>query len=445
MDKLLAARVRELLRTRFVRDLSFAQAAQIAGLAFAFATSILLVRHLGEDGYRDYALGIALFLLLRIPCDPGLDGTVIPRLAEAASARDRRAAGHAVAYFTILDLAGALVLPVLAYFAAAPVARWLGYAPVVGDLARILSLVGVAELAFRLATVASQGLREFKSYAILSTASQVARFLLVLSGVLAGCWLTGMSWIYVGGAAAGSFCGTLAWRALARRNADRMPGLLESLGTWKEVPFARHLRSGLAIWVAKNVPTLYELYPILLLGVFHPGDVTRYKIVFGLVSLPAVLLGPISQNTTVKLASEYGRRDRAAFERAFYKITLGSLGVSAALTLAFALASPLLLLAYGREYLTSLPLLLVMAIHPLTAGLGVAVAPFFRTIDRMGRLNALSTPIATVLLAAGFFLIREHGAWGAAILLVALRLALRAAGFLAAVRVLRSGKAIPAA
>lgn len=439
----LTDRIRELLRTRFVRDLSFAQAAQVAGLALAFATGVLLVRHLGDDGFRDYTLGIALFLLLRIPCDPGLDGTVIPRLAEAASAGDRRGAGHAVAYHAILCFAGALALPVLAYFAAPSVAKGLDYAPVVADLARILSLVGLAELAFRLAAVASQGLREFKSYAILSTASQVARFLLVLSGVLAGLWLVGMTWIYVAGAAAGSFLGIFAWRSLARKSADRMPGFPESLGAWKEVPFARHLRSGFAISIAKNVPTLYELYPILLLGAFHPGEVTRYKIVFGLVSLPAVLLGPISQSATVKLASEYGRRDAPGFERAFYKITFGSLGVSAALTLVFALVSPLLLLAYGREYLASLPLLLVMAMHPLSAGLGVATAPFFRTIDRMGKLNALSTPIATALLAAGFFLIREHGAWGAAVLLVALRLALRAAGFLAAVRVLRSGKAVP--
>ena len=120
-----------------------------------------------------------------------------------------------------------------------------------------------------------------------------------------------------------------------------------------------------------------------------------------------------------------------------------SLAISAGTTILFALAAPLLIRLYPEEFASSLPLFYLMAAHPLLAGLGVALGPFFRTVDRVGTSTAVQLPVAAVLLPAGWFAIEAHGAWGAAVTTVALRVILRGTALTTAMVLLRRGKIFP--
>lgn len=440
----LAGRIRELVGKRFVRDVLHVQTARLVGLGLAFASSVVLVRHLGRDDYNVYALGAAVAALLRLAADFGAEGTILPRLVEARTRDDEPAARRAMAYYLTVVGAMALWLPVATALAAGPLVERLygehgpGTRRTIVELAWILSAVGVVELGYRLASLRTQAHRRFDRYALLDVGQNLARLVLVAGGALLGLGVLGMTWAQVATALAASLVGLAVARGLG-------PSIAASLSEVRQVPFGRHARTGFHVALAKGLPQFYDRFPLLVLGIGWLSDVGGYKILFGLIALPTGFLGPISQPTLVELSQAFGRRDEAAVRRAFFRISRVSLGISAVLTIGFCLVSPALLWLFGEEYLPLLPVLLFMALHPLTAGLGVAIGPFFRTVDRMALLNAINIPLAAAILIGGWFATDRFGIWGAAGTCVSLRLAIRTAGFATATVLLRRGGLVPPA
>src|SRR6185503_13475839 len=122
------------------------------------------------------------------------------------------------------------------------------------------------------------------------------------------------------------------------------------------LPLWPSTRFGLSIAFDKNLVSLYNLAPILVLARFVPEDeVGQLRVALSYMAIPAVLLTPISRLLMVdlpRLRVTAPSRVRLAFVR----LTLLSAGASAVLAVAFAAIGGLVIpLLYGNGYSGAAP------------------------------------------------------------------------------------------
>jgi len=203
------------------------------------------------------------------------------------------------------------------------------------------------------------------------------------------------------------------------------------------LPLWPSARFGLSIAFDKNLVSLYNLAPILLLAQFVPEDeVGQFRVALSFMAIPAVLLTPISRLLMVDLP----RLRVTAPERvrpAFVRLTLLSAGVSAALAVSFAAVSWLAIpLLYGAEYRGAAPLTLALLLDAATLGLGIAAGPIFRTYDRTDLPIRTSIAILFVGLPATYVLAGSAGTFGAALAYGAMILASRLVSYVQCLRII---------
>jgi O-antigen/teichoic acid export membrane protein len=422
----------------FLRAASILQVGALGLTAIGFAASVLLARVLGPTGYGTYSLvmsaGTTIGLLRRL----GQDYAATTRVAEGHAAGDGRKVRDALVFYVFLSvLTSIVVLP-----PAILLAPWIGEQLFgVGEMGPLLQLYlvqGFWAVVPGWTVIALQASRRMAALVSFENVTTLLGSLLPVAFAVAGLGVLGVFW---GQVAAGLIAVAVALVVYGRlRSADPLfPSVRELLASVRGpgIPVWRETRFGLSIAADKNLVSLFNLAPILLLGlVAAEAEVGQLRVAFSYMAIPAVLLSPISRLLMVdlpKLRVEAPERLRAFFVR----VTLVGGLASALLAAPFALGAWLILpLLYGAEFAAAAALTAVLLLDAATLGLGIAAGPIFRTYDRTDLPIRASVVILLLGLPTAYLIVQSWGALGAALAYAGMILASRIVSYVQCLRII---------
>jgi O-antigen/teichoic acid export membrane protein len=437
----LAARISRLGGPFFGVHLLKLQVGSLGLTAISFVASVLLARILGPSLYGAYTLvmsaGTTIGLLRRL----GQDYAATTQLAEGHGTGDRNKVRDALIFYVFMSVATSVVVLPPAILLA-PWLATLSFGPGGdNDLTTPLQLYlvqGFWAVIPGWTVIALQASRRMGQLVVLENASSLATAILPVTFALAGFGLLGVFTGQVGASLLAVGIGVILYRRLLAEDA-----LLPSFGALARgiirpgIPLWPSTRFGLSIAFDKNLVSLYNLAPILLLAQFVPDDqVGQLRVALSYMAIPAVLLTPISRLLMVDLP----RLRVTAPEQvrpAFVRITLLGAAVSAALAVPFAaiawLAIPLL---YGSAYGDAPALTLALLLDAASLGLGIAAGPIFRTYNRTDLPIRTSIVVLALGIPATYLLAGWAGPLGAALAYGAMILASRLVSYVQCLRLI---------
>jgi O-antigen/teichoic acid export membrane protein len=414
------------------------QAGSLGLTAISFVASVLLARTLGPATYGAYTLvmsaGTTIGLLRRL----GQDYAATTQLAEGHGIGDRRKVRDALVFYVFMSVAtSVVVLPPAILLAPWIVQVFLGNA----DLATALQLYlvqGFWAVIPGWTVIALQASRRMGQLVVLENAASLANAILPVGLAVAGFGLLG---VFTGQVLASLLAVGVGFVLYRRLVADDpvFPSIGElARGTIHPgIPLWPSTRFGLSIALDKNLVSLYNLAPILLLAQFVAEDeVGQFRVALSYMAIPAVLLTPVSRLLMVDLP----RLRVTAPERvrpAFLRLTLLSAAASAALALPFAAVSWLAIpWLYGEAFGSASALTFALLLDAATIGLGIAAGPIFRTYDRTDLPIRTSIVILAIGLPATYLLAGAAGPLGAALAYGTMILASRLVSYVQCLRII---------
>ena len=434
----LASLARGLGGESFGRAVATLQIGSLGLTAISFVSSVLLARTLGPSSYGVYTLvmsaGTTIGLLRRL----GQDYAATTRLAEGHGIGDRRKVRDALVFYVFMSvLTSVVVLP-----PAMLLAPWIGQR-FFDDASLALPLQlylvqGFWAVVPGWVVIALQASRRMGQLVTLENSTNLLASLLPVAFVLAGFGVLGVFTGQIVASLIAVGIGYWMYRRLVREDA-LFPSISEiARGIPRPgIPLWQSTRFGLSIAFDKNLVSLYNLAPILLLATFVPDDqVGHLRVAMSYMAIPAVLLTPISRLLMVDLPR---RRvtNPADVRPAFRRITLLGAAASLVVALGFAAVSWLAIpLLYGEAYRDAVPLALVLLLDAGTLGLGIAAGPIFRTYDRTDLPIRTSIVILVIGLPATYLLAEAYGPLGAALAYVGMVVSSRLVSYVQCLRII---------
>ncbi len=422
----------------FLSSLLKLQVGSLGLTAISFVASVLLARTLGPAAYGAYTLvmsaGTTIGLLRRL----GQDYTATTQLAEGHGLKDRRRVRDALVFYVFMSVwTSVVVLP-----PAILLAPWLGEtffgSAEIGTPLRLYLVQGFWAVIPGWTVIALQASRRMGQLVVLENATSLAQAVLPVGFVLAGFGLVGVFMGQVLASLLAVGIGVVLYRRLVADD-PLFPGIGALLAGVVRPGIAlwQPTRIGLSIAFDKNLVSLYNLAPILLLAWFVPEDeVGQLRVALSYMAIPAVLLTPISRLLMVdlpRLRVTNPERVRPAFLR----LTLLGAAASAALALPFAGVSPFAIpLLYGEAYGAAPFLTAALLLDAATLGLGIAAGPIFRTYDRTDLPIRTSIVVLLIGLPATYYLASTLGPFGAALAYGAMILASRLVSYVQCLRII---------
>lgn len=422
----------------FLRALGVLQVGSLGVTASGFVASVVLARALGPAGYGTYSLvmsiGTTIGLLRRL----GQDYAATTHLAEGYAAGDRRASRDALGFYVFVSVVTSLlVLPT-----AILVAPWLGSrlfgSEELGFPLQLYLVQGFWAVVSGWTVIALQGSRRVGALVSFENATTIIGYVLPAALALVGLGVVGVFYGQVAASLIGCGLAIAVYYRLSGSDAllPRLDHLARAVvrpaaGLWRRVKF------GLSIAVDKNLVSVYNLAPLLLLGLFAPEtEVGQLRVALSYMAIPAVLLSPISRLLMVDLPQlrvESPRRVRAFFGRVTLLAGLASGVIAASFAFAGWLVVPWV---YGGAYAEATPLVWALLLDAGTLGLGVAAGPIFRTYNRTDLPIRASAAILLIGLPATVAAVGAWGAFGAALAYALMMVVSRTVSYVQCLRII---------
>lgn len=383
-------------------------AAAAAGTLLGLGSSVLAMRALGPAGFGVVAVATTYMTILWQFTGRGLEQAFVRLAVEAGQgANARRAAAFGAAMQIKLVLGGLLAAGGLA--AAGPAARYFLGADTPPGAMQIAALAALAASVAGQFTAAAQALERFGRFSGLQLLAALTRFCATGALVLAGMLTPALALLTLaGGYALAALTGWwLTPRELRSARADAAQ---------------RARLTGYARWlvVSSVIHLLYSrLDHLLLARLSGAAAVGVYGAAAQFIQVVDLLTGSL---LTVLLPRVCAAPDIAGLRRAAGTSLRLSALLAAPLLAAFPLARPVLTALLGAEFGACVPLLLTILPGALV---NVLTHPLQAVLHSRGRTHWLTTlDVAALALsvAAYYPAIHSHGALGAALVNLCMRL-----------------------
>lgn len=406
-------KIKSLSRINFIKDTAILQVSTILNSGLSILTSIILARLLLPDLYGQYSLIFALVGLVGMFMDIGVGYGTTTLLAEAYHEKNRQKIKNIITYFIQTTFLISLVIGGLAIIFTPRLADILYHNQKIGQLARLIILALIVGNFFNLLDIILQVIRKIKSLALLENFNKLAYFVFPVTLVLLHLSLVGVVFGHFLAATLFFFISLFIYRTLARR-VELLPSLREIFGNFFQFKTGYYLKFGILIAVDKNLSKLYTLIPLTLLGMFAATkDVGFFKIAYSYMSIPLVILGPVSRLLMVQLPKDRVN-DIARLNYNFRKVTLYTGLLAALLVVPFIVLAPFLVkLFYGASYRPVTGLTTILALYTIANGFAVGVSPIFRTLHKMKLGIKLHCLILFFTTPVVYYLIKNYKALGA--------------------------------
>jgi O-antigen/teichoic acid export membrane protein len=390
------SRFRDFIKISFVRDVGILQVGNLFSVFFGIVGSIILARLLHPELYGFYALIFAFIGLIGVFMNWGGDYAGLTLLAEAYAKKDKREIKNVLTYFLKITLLAIGIIGILSIVLAPFLTEFLYHNGQIGSWARIVLLAGFLAIVYDMLIVVLQSSRKIKQLTILETFNKFLYTSLPIIFVLLGFGLLGVVWGYLVSAFIFLIFAIFIYSFLVKKD-KLLPSFKQIFSNFKKIKLKKYFNFGFLIAINKNLGILISLLPVMLLGFFTASyEVSYFKIAFGYITVPLMFLGPISRLLAVQLprSKTYGFK---LLRKHFYKTSLFSGLISALLVIPFIVFAPYLIrLFYGMEYISSIPLVYLLAIFSIISGFTVGIGSIYRTLDKMK--IAIITNISQIIL-----------------------------------------------
>jgi O-antigen/teichoic acid export membrane protein len=411
--------------------------------AISFVASVLLARTLGPALYGTYTLvmtaGTTIGLLRRL----GQDYAATTQLAEGHGIGDRRKVRDALVFYVFMSVATSVVVLPPAIVLAPWIGEQLFGSADLGAPLQLYLVQGFWAVIPGWTVIALQASRRMGQLVMMENLNSLAMAILPVGMALAGFGLLGVFTGQVLASVLAVGLGYVLYRRLLSED-PLFPRLGELIGGIARpgLPLWPATRFGLSIAFDKNLVSLYNLAPILVVASFVPEDeIGQLRVALSYMAIPAVLLTPISRLLMVDLPRlRVTAPDQV--RPSFLRITLLGAAASAALSISFvAVAGFVIPLLYGEGFRGASPITLALLLDAGSIGLGIAAGPIFRTYDRTDLPIITSIAILVIGLPATYLLSASAGPIGAALAYGGMILASRLVSYVQCLRIIPTSRA----
>lgn len=404
--------IRRISEHPFIRGTVMFQLGSVGAMLVQAVAGVILARLLGPAEFGRYAIVMSMAAVGSVLLGAGAADAMAPVLTRAHHSGDDRGVRDALLFVGKFVLATACVV-LLAGLAMPWVATHL-----YGD--RMLGWYGLAVLAASavstlLLTPTQLGLQvagRIGQLSLLTFADQTIRQAVVVGLAVAGLGVLGASYGHLFGAVVVMVLAGWFWERL-RATWAAAPSLR---ALWHEFPQSGKHYIAPTLWVLadRNLAMLYGAAPIAVAGLFlTTTDVSYFKIALGWVTLALSVLTPVSVLLNTELARLQVQQPQR-LRMQFVRITLGAIGLSTIVTLVAALiARPVFGLLYGVQYAAAVPLVYWLVPFGALFGLGIALGPMWRAINRVKVSIGINLVVLCVGSVLGAFALYSWGSLGA--------------------------------
>ncbi len=403
-------------RHRFVKNVATLQAGEFASSVVQGLAGILIARLLQPQLFGVYSLAFGLASLLVLIVSLGVQDAVTTIVGESYAREDRKATHDALLF--LAKMTGVIgILSVAAALGAPKLSALLYHNSAIGWYAGIVVLAAfISNTFYTFSTIALQVVNRIKAMSILGLVDQVIRSGFALFFVFIGFGLMGAVTGHLIGAGIVFVISAVIWERL-RREYPIFPSLRQFTQKVWDANLKKYFTFSAWIALDKNIANLYNILPILMVGVYVSSvEVTYFKISFAYVNLALSLMGPISTLLNVEFPRMRAGEPRR-MKHNFLKVSLYSLLLSLLLTAGALAVSPIALkILYGKAFLPGLKYVLGLFVYGAFLGIGVGLGPMWRAINKVKISIVINTVTLGIGIPAGLYLIRHFGVWGAIIM-----------------------------
>lgn len=401
--------------------------------------NVLVARYLGPDQFGRYAIAMSLAAVGSVMLGAGAADAVAPVVSRARHSGDEQGVRDTFLFLGKFVLISALVVSVVGLVLSTVAAHLYGDSAVGWFAFMVLAAAAISTVLFTPTQLGLQVFERIGSLSALTFADQAIRQGLVVGFVIGGLGVAGAASGHLIGAAVVVVISAVVWHLL-RVGGASVPSITDF---WTARPHdgRRHIASTLWVLLDRNLAMLYGAAPVAIAGVFlATSDVSYFKVAVGWVTLALSVLGPVSVLLNTELARiQVQQPERLG--RQFVRVTLAAIGASSIVTLGAALiARPVFFLLYGADYLPAVPLVYWLMPFGMLFGLGVALGPMWRAMNKVRVSIVINCIVLGVGLPLGIVALRWWGAIGAVMMVTAWYTASHAVSFLYLLRALKRGR-----
>jgi len=377
------SKFKDFIKISFIKDVGILEVSKFFSIFLSIISSVVLARLLHPELYGLYGLVFAFVGLIGIFTDWGASYASLTLLAKKYTEKNKKEIKNILVYFIKVVFWSISTIGILALIFSPFFTKIIYDNNQIGNWARIILLAVFINIFYNLLIIILQSIRRIKQLAILEVFNKFVYVLLSIGFVFFGLGLTGLVWAHLLSSFIFLILSFFIYQHLSKKD-DFLPSVKKIFLNLKEVKIKKYFNFGFLIAVDKNLGRLVHLLPIIFLGFFAlSSEVGYFKIAFAYITIPTMILNPISRLLSVQLpkSNTYGFK---TLEKHFYKTTFYSGLISIFLVIPFIILAPYLIkFFYGVEYIQSIQLVYYLAIFTALSGFGVGISPLYRTINKM--------------------------------------------------------------
>ncbi len=403
-------------QNRFVKNVATLQIGNFGSTLVQGVAGIIIARLLQPQLFGIYAIAFSLAGLLVLIVSLGVQDAVTTIVGGTHARQDHQATREAFMFMAKMTFVIGF-LSVIAALAAPSLASKIYHNSLIGWYAGILIIASFISNTFlNFSTLAYQIIGKIKQMAVLTFTDQIVRNILALSLAALGFGITGAMTGHLVGALIMLVVSIVVWEHI-RRSDIAFPSFRELIAPTGPGHVRKHLSFSAWIALDKNIATLYNLLPILMVALYvSTTEVTYFKISLAYVNLVIGLMGPISTLLNVELP-RMREEDPRALRKNFIRVSLYSLLGSVILTAGALVVSPIALrILYGANFISGVKYILGLGIYGAFLGIGVGLGPMWRAINKVKISILINTITLGIGIPGGLYLISHFGVWGAVIM-----------------------------
>lgn len=398
-------------RPFFYRTIQF-QIGSIGALLVQAVAGVVLARLLGPHEFGRYAIVMSLAAMGSVFLGAGAADAMAPVLSRARHSGDDAGLRNALLFLGkfvtvtagIVFILG-LVMPILAgYFYGDRMLGWYSFAVLAASIVSTLLLVPT-QLGF-------QVFGQIRNLSMLTFADQAIRQGLVGGLVVSGLGVLGASSGHLFGAFIVMMLSAFFWKRM-RVRWPLIPSINSLLCQYPD-DGRQYIKPTLWVLADRNLAMFYGAAPVALAALFlTTTDVSYFKIALGWIMLALAVLSPISVLLNTELARVQVQQPQR-LRMHFFRVTSLAVGVSSLLTgVAALIARPVFQVLYGAEYAAAAPLVYWLVPFGALFGLGVALGPMWRAVDRVRVSIVINLCVLGIGVPCALLAMRQWGALGA--------------------------------
>ena len=388
------------------------QVGTIFSTLVSIAASILLARILLPDQYGTYRIVFSFAGIILLFLSWGVENATPIILSEEYSKQNKAEIKNVITYFFKTNFY-ILILSLLAIVVAPFLSELVYGLKEIGYLSRIVILTSVMTVFVNLINIIFQIKRKVSAAVIFDFSKELLRVILSLAALFLGLEVAGV----LKGQLLAALLAVLAMIIIYAKYFSKdklLPKPKEIIANFRAVKIRKYFSFGMFISFDKNVSALYSLLPIFFLGIFYPSEQVAYlNIALKYITLPLILLAPISRLLDIRLPQMTAESDIGKLKRSFYKVSIISGMIVFVLAIfALFLAPFLIKLFYGENYAESVSLIYYLVPLPILSGFAVGIGSLFRVLNKLKAALVINGTLVVLGVAPVYLSIKIFGVVG---------------------------------